>query len=307
MVYFWNAIAEQVVKVHPDKYLVVDAYSAYAAAPVERKLHPNLVVRFNPMSYALEEERQEGLKQWAAWSSAASKIYYRPNLMLQGRRDGLPQLYVHKFAEDFKYMASHGMLGTDFDSCVHHWATQGLNYYVVARLHWNPEENVDAIIDDYCRAGFGPAAPAIRRYFDRIERVTSEAAMKKMKAADALTPKELAALREELLQARRLAGNNARIGKRLDFLETGLRWTEIEARSHAFLLDPANAQKEAVKKTLDERFDFMRDIFRQSPLALNVAYISFGEDGIWSKLSWQRPKLKPSREREPKDRGKGKK
>ena len=48
---------------------------------------------------------------------------------------------------DFRYLASHGMMGTDFDSCCHNWATQGLNYYVVARLHWNPEQRVDAIID----------------------------------------------------------------------------------------------------------------------------------------------------------------
>src|ERR1043166_521556 len=43
MVYFWNAIAEEVVKKHPDKLLIVDAYSVYAAPPVQRKLHPNLV------------------------------------------------------------------------------------------------------------------------------------------------------------------------------------------------------------------------------------------------------------------------
>ena len=59
MVYFWNAIAEQVAKVHPDKLLVVDAYSVYAAPPVERKLHPNLVVRFAPLGYHDEDYRQE--------------------------------------------------------------------------------------------------------------------------------------------------------------------------------------------------------------------------------------------------------
>src|SRR5207247_1757454 len=55
MVHFWNAIAEHVVKVHPDKFLVVDAYSVYSAPPVERKLHPNLVVRFASLGYHDEE------------------------------------------------------------------------------------------------------------------------------------------------------------------------------------------------------------------------------------------------------------
>jgi hypothetical protein len=68
MVFFWNGIAEQVAKAHPDRYLVVDAYSVYAAPPVERKLHPNLVVRFAPLGYHTEEYRQESLRDWEGWS-----------------------------------------------------------------------------------------------------------------------------------------------------------------------------------------------------------------------------------------------
>jgi hypothetical protein len=131
MVSFWNAIAEKVAKVHPNKFLVVDAYSVYAAPPVERKLHPNLVVRFAPLAYHAEDYRQESLREWDAWSKAAKRIYFRPNLMLAGRRDGMPLLYVHKFGKDFRYLADHGMMGTDFDSCCHNWATQGLNYWVI--------------------------------------------------------------------------------------------------------------------------------------------------------------------------------
>jgi hypothetical protein len=56
--------------------------------------------------------------------------------------------------------------------------------------------------------------------------------------------------------------------------------------------DPANADKTAVKKTLDERFALMRQVFRQAPLALNVAYISWGEDALWSGLGWERPATK---------------
>src|SRR4029079_19061773 len=70
MVFFWNAIAEQVARVHPDRCLVVDAYSVYAAPPVERKLHPNLVVRFAPLAYHAEDYRQESLQAWDGWSKA---------------------------------------------------------------------------------------------------------------------------------------------------------------------------------------------------------------------------------------------
>lgn len=289
MVFFWNAIAEKVAKVHPDRLLVVDAYSVYAAPPVERKLHPQLVVRFAPLAYGAEDYRQESLREWDAWSQAAKRIYFRPNLMLAGRRDGMPLLYVHKFGKDFRYLADRGMMGTDFDSCCHNWATQGLNYYVVARLHWNPEQDVDAIVDDYCRSGFGPAAKSVRRYFDGLEARMDEAASRKEKAASVFDVRTLADLRKELERARLEAGTDNVISSRIAFLETGLRWTELEAAAHAFLENPAKADKSAARKVLDERFALMRQIFRESPLALNVAYISWGEDGLWSRLGWKRP------------------
>jgi hypothetical protein len=290
MAYFWNAIAEEVARAHPDRLLVVDAYSVYAAPPVDRKLHPNLVVRFAPLGYHAEDYRQQSLREWDGWSKAAKRIYFRPNLMLAGRRDGMPLLYVHKFGKDFRHLADHGMMGTDFDSCCHHWATQGLNYYVVARLHWNPEQDVDAIVDDYCRAGFGPAAPSVRRYFDGLEALMDDAATKKAKAVFSLPA--LAGLRKELAQARRDGGSDPAIAKRLAFLELGLRWTEMEVRAHALLIEPAMADKDAVKKTLDARFALMRQVFRETPLALNVAYIAWGEDALWSRLGWERPATK---------------
>jgi hypothetical protein len=290
MVAFWNAIAEKVAKEYPDKFLVVDAYSVYAAPPVERKLHPNLVVRFAPLGYHSDEYRRESLQDWDGWSKAAKRIYFRPNLMLAGRRDALPLIYVHKFGEDFRYLANHGMMGTDFDSCCHNWATQGLNYYVVARLHWNPEQKVGDIVDDYCKSGFGPAAKSVRRYFDRLEGLLDEAAAKDKKVVSVFTPESLAGLRKELEQARKDAGSDAAIVKRIEFLEIGLRWTELESRAHAFLGDLATADKVAAKKTLDERYALMRDVFQKTPLAVNVAYVCWGEDALWARLGWQRPR-----------------
>src|SRR5262249_7089600 len=231
-----------------------------AAPPVERKLHPNLVVRFAPLGYHSEDYRQETLRDWDGWSKASKRIFFRPNLMLAGRRDGLPLVYVHKFGKDFRRLAGGGMMGTDFDSCCHNWATQGLNYYVVARLHWNPEQDVDAIVDDYCQAGFGPAAKSVRRYFDGLEALMDEAAAKKVTPFTVFQPKALAGLRKELEQARRDAGKDAIVAKRIAFLELGLRWTELEARAHALLADPEMADKAEVKKTLDERFALMRQM-----------------------------------------------
>ena len=297
MVYFWNAIAEQVTKVHPNALFTVDAYSAYRSPPLLRKLHPNLVVRFVQIQYTDETLRQQGLRDWDEWAKAAPKMYFRPNLLLAGRRTGAPLIYVHKFATDFRYLAHHSMWGTDFDSCTHNWATQGLNYYVVARLHWNPDMDVDAIIDDYCRAGFGNAAKSVRHYFNRLETITNEIAANraaldadidtaKIEPLGTFTPQALAELRDLLRQAREQAASDAISLKRLAFLERGLRWTETESRVHAFF---QQTDKVAARKACEERFALMRDVFQNDFLAVNVAAISWGEDGYIKRLGWKHP------------------
>ena len=167
-----------------------------------------------------------------------------------------------KFGDDFRYLANHGMMGTDFDSCCHNWATQGLNYYIAAKLHWDPQQDVDALVEDYCRVGFGPAAKSIRRYFGGLEALLDETATKKEKVVSVFTAKALSGLRNELEQAAKDAQNDTLVSQRIEFLELGLRWTEIEVRAHGHLADVPKAEKQAAKRTLDERYDLMQEILR---------------------------------------------
>src|SRR5262249_30948761 len=149
--------------------------------------------------------------------------------------------------------------------------------------------DVDAVIDDYCRAGFGPAARPVRRYFELLESLMNKAAVGKGKAVAAFTPEALAGLRKELAQARKAAGDDTTVAKRVAFLEMGLRWTELEARAHAFLADAGKADRKAAGKALDERLALMKEIFQKAPLAVNVAYVSWGEDALWGRLGWKPP------------------
>lgn len=287
MIAFWNGIAERVVKVHPDRFLVVDAYSAYAAPPLAREMHPNLVVRFASLGYSSEPRRQEALRDWVQWGNSAKRIYFRPNLMLAGRRDGMPLIYVHKFGDDFRFLAGHGMMGTDFDSCCHNWATQGLNYYVVARLHWDPSQKVDAIIDDYCRSGFGAGAPFMRRYFDRLESLMNQTAAAETKPYTAYTPAVLQELRQLLARAGEAVRDDAACRKRVAFVQRGLQWAGLEVRVHTMLEALPDIDQAAAKLLFDERRELMRDIFQNDPLAVNVAYVSWGEDGLVGRLNFK--------------------
>jgi hypothetical protein len=88
----------------------------------------------------------------------------------------LPVNYVRKLAEDLRFLADHGMRATDFDGCIGNWGTQGLNYYVLARLLWNPYQPVDPIVEDYCHAAYGAGAEPMKEYYRKLEAFTDRIA-----------------------------------------------------------------------------------------------------------------------------------
>jgi len=303
MLHFYNAIAGKVSQVYPDVLFTGQAYSVYATPPLREKLHPKIVIRFvhSTEHYTSDELRAQGMADWDAWANAARMIYYRPNSLLWGRQEGTVGLYVHKLAEDFRHIAYNKCVGTDFDSCMHHWATQGLNYYVLARLHWNPDLDVDAVINDYCRSGFGPAAGPIKRYFTRIEQLTNEVAAVTQKQRDGARPdvtepytQQVVGELRELLDEADKAADNMEVRQRISFLRLGLDFTELQAKIYRLLkLDDerrlSEAEQAQARRLLDEKWLIMRRIFQEEHFAVNVSAICWGEWGRFKRLGWNGP------------------
>jgi hypothetical protein len=185
---------------------------------------------------------------------------------------------------------------------MHHWATQGLNYYVLAKLHWNPDLNVDAVIDDYCRSGFGKASGQIKRYLVRIEQLTNQTAAEAAANAGAgsadvtepYTPQAIAELRGFLDAADKAASDDQEVGRRIAFLRLGLDFTELQAKIYRLLRLSAqrrlsaDEQAEAIR-LLDEKYRMMRRIFEQEHFAVNTAAMCWGEWGRFKRLGWTGP------------------
>ncbi|MFT5469572.1 MAG: DNA-binding beta-propeller fold protein YncE [Verrucomicrobiales bacterium] len=296
-VYFWNEIAKRVVEVHPDAWLTADAYSVYTDPPLRHKLHPNIAIRFVDIWYLDDAEHKIGRERWDAWAERASKLYFRSNLLLAARRYGTPVVYVHKLAEDFQYLAHHSMIGTDLDSCTHHWATQGLNYYVAARLHWNPDLDVDELINDYCQSGFGAAAESMKHYFLRLEELTNEIAA----AEPALHPtapftsqiiEELGLILDEAARQAR----DPKTQERVRFLRRGLDYTEVHAAAYHLLAEVDGGDrkmtpelKTRIQQTLDRNWAFSREILLTDFKAVHVSRVAWGGWGNFNRLGWNEP------------------
>ncbi len=270
MVWYWNQIAERVTKVHPDVLFLAEAYSLWSTPPVRERVHPNLVVRYVP----------SGTEGWEGWRQAGAKrIYWRPNILLAGRRDGMLHVMVDQLAETMQFMADRGMLATDFDSVQHHWSVHGLNYYAAARLNWNPHLTPDEILDSYCRPGFGEGAEAVKQYFLEAEQITADPERNYDAAA-------VGRLRKLLDAAERAAAGEDDVQARIAFLRMGLNFTELQATLDALTRqaaekDPA-LDRERAGQLLELNYLTLRDIARNHNLVLHAANL------LWATADYAR-------------------
>ncbi|MFA7172418.1 MAG: DUF4838 domain-containing protein [Kiritimatiellia bacterium] len=291
MVWFWNQVATRITAKVPDARLAVYAYSCYEAPPIREKLHPSLAVGFTCMHYSSDLKRRQAFDDWNAWSRATGTLFWRPNLLLFARHEGTPALYAHKLGEDLAFFAHHSLKGTDFDACMHHWATEGLNYYVLARLLWNPDMNVDAILDDYCQSGFGKAWRQMRRYFTRIEQLTDMIAARELPVTVPYTPEVVGEL-NGLLDAANAADVDNTVRRRIAFLRRGLNFATLQHQTYAFAAEHpdknlSDVDRARITALQQEKWLWMRHSFREEPLAVNMPGLAWGGEPKFRKYGWK--------------------
>ncbi len=293
MVWYWNQIAQRVTRVHPDVLFLTEAYSYWSTPPVREKLHPNLVVRYVP----------SGIEGWEGWQRAgANRIYWRPNILLAGRRDGKLHVMVQQLADTMRFMADHGMLATDFDSVLHHWSVHGLNYYAAARLNWNPHLTADEILDSYCKPAFGAGADSVERYFLRIQEITAD-------PERTFDPEALSELRGLLDAAEQAAGSEDDVRARVAFLRMGLNFTELQAtldrlNDQAAEKDPALNRPRA-SQLLELNYMTLRDVAQNHNLLLHAANLLWATSDFarWSPIRGRGYRPHPARLKQVADGG----
>jgi len=234
---FVNQVAAEVRKTHPAKSVVSMAYARYATPPEKIKLHPSVIPQYclwSAYRHANPDMRREHESIAAAWARAARRTgiyeYY-----INGSWPGLHRLVVPYLAASIKYLRSQGIdlyqtqSGDEF-------AINGLNYYVAGKLLWNTSLDEREILDDFYQKGFGKAAPAIRRFHQRLQDAWRLATLNGQDVAcnslentrllELFTPELLEQSAADLREAARLAGNGL-IRKRVEFYRQGLRYTEL--------------------------------------------------------------------------------
>jgi len=301
---FYNRIAENVVKVKPDAKLGAYAYSAYRDAPLNTPFHPAIMIGFVGFSYFNDVEHQRDMRRWNNLCGKATEIFLRPNTFHVG--ESLPAVYVHRMAADVRHCFETGMTAADFDSILGNWSTQGLNYYVLAKLLWNPFADVDEVVSDYCEAGFGKGAGKIKTYFDLLGEATARVAalngtfeerqlrdeeqnmisnivLVRMTAfrkayCEAFSPEFIEQLRGVLDEAKLEAADPV-VARRIAFLALGLEYAQLKTQLFRALMngDEALKERQAV-------LDWYRSMFQNEPLAVSPVNRLFRDRAMYQAI-----------------------
>ena len=266
---FVNRVAIAIDKTHPGKMIACCAYGTYRQPPQKiALLHKNVVVvhcQHRSADYDPAARRQRvGLRR--AWlAKLASKQYYIWDYYLYStpkRLPGIPPVFPHLIARDLRDLAGHckGEFIEGAKTLPHKMAAPGinhLNYYVTARLYWDAKRDVDALIDEYCRMFFGPAAPDMKAFYAFAESVWTRNKRRTTDGKGFLQSADVERYFALLNEARAKAGDTV-YGQRIDVILTDCEPMKLLAKQLAKPRDVRTGtalHRDGVPIRLDGRLD----------------------------------------------------
>ncbi|MGC9317576.1 MAG: DUF4838 domain-containing protein [Armatimonadota bacterium] len=194
---FNNEVAKIVGRAHPDVLIKVGAYAMYARPPLDEDYQPeeNLFFQLchlyfchnHPLgsdmcqageTYEPSERfvpNQEFCTILDQWLELSPHLFIYEYYSIGGmQRAKLPWPLVHTIRSDIPYYRDRGVEGFYTQLSGESWHRLGLNFYLAAKLSWNADLDVDALLEDYFHTFYGPAAEPMRDYFMTMEQAMQD-------------------------------------------------------------------------------------------------------------------------------------
>lgn len=179
---FANAVAQEVYKEFPDRWILTNGYANRVRPPEGvGPLSPNLGIQSAMLDSCTfhsigdpecwqRQTYQTVLDRWMRDLRCVFIYDYDPGKGL----DGMPFPMLHNLERDIPYFKARGAWGfwTEGQNC---WMVTHLNYYVRAKLMWNAQADVRALVHDYTRRFYGTAGKAIEDYIWTMEKAVDRA------------------------------------------------------------------------------------------------------------------------------------
>jgi len=168
--HYVSEVAKEVAKTHPDRYLGCYAYWGTDSIPRKiRRLPDNVSIahtqdtsqHFDPAYRRIDRDI---LRRWAKVAAHVSKYDY------YGLGWLTPRCFPSLVAGDLRFCHRLGLAGF-YCEAYPYWAITGPMVWLGAQLMWNAKTDWRALMDEFMRAAFGPAAPYMKRFYATLERI----------------------------------------------------------------------------------------------------------------------------------------
>ena len=167
---FVRDVALQAKRLNPKSKVLLNAYTFCAKPPKKLFKMPDNVFVLRCFFGAATKDRKEIEEEFEYYKKSGIGLWLYEYWGTYNQ--GMPWNVVHMISWEAKLLKSVNGFGMRVENATQ-FANSGLTNYVGAKLLWNPDADVDAIIDDYCKNGFGKAAEPMRKYFDLVEEFTT--------------------------------------------------------------------------------------------------------------------------------------
>jgi hypothetical protein len=180
-----NDVLDRIGAEYPNLTLGYYVYSLHADFPARYTPNSRIYPIFAPISYPRLHSTLDPysktrayyrhvVEQWSALSKKQGNklMVYEYNWNLADNL--LPYTRVRMIAEDLRYYKEKGLFGITVQA-IKAWPINAPHDFIYARMAWDASLDWKALLADYCRKAFGPAASAFERYFLRLADVQQQA------------------------------------------------------------------------------------------------------------------------------------
>ena len=214
--YLANEVAKAVAEDYPGKMVGLYAYNFHSEPP-SFELAPNVYVQLTGGFIRGRYSYGELLEMWP--KKCRMMGFYEYFSVYQWNRDMLPGgngANVRYMRTKIPDLYAHNATSLDAESG-DNWGLHGRGYIVANRLMWDPQADVDAILEDFYTKAFGPAAEPMRRYYERLD-----------PGNEPLMSEHLVGLAfRDVAEATRLAAGHPDVLARLDHVKIYLRYFHL--------------------------------------------------------------------------------
>jgi enterochelin esterase-like enzyme len=230
-----NYIAREVQKRRPDLGVGMFAYVSYHEPPTNiYRFEDNLYVSFTLSAayFVKPQEKQNFYRMIEGFGAKGAKVVAREYWGMHYWLN-LPYLFTKEIAESMPWFHDRGVVAM-YGENDKNFGTQGPVYYLVSHLMWDPKADPAQILDRFYGA-FGPAAHAVRRYYETFEdsvhthqdRIPDFRYLSLINAwPEIFPPQEIVEAGQHLEEARRAVAGNAELEAKLKVVEIGYEYTQ---------------------------------------------------------------------------------